>query len=258
MKIGLMALGLIVAGSIAALAMSQVTEDEEIFGWNYKMTVTVDTPEGEVSGSAVRSMGNGRKTSFPPEASNYGEVSGEAVVVDLGKRGVVFALISHQSDSRFYYTFPVPEGAPETPRGYAYYDSLPAGTKAVMPLSFAYPKFVTFTDLDDPKSVTLVYERGNCKEAEPLPKECDANPKGSFEKVNRFKELFGEGVSLKDITLEITDEPIIWGKVDEFLPWLESLRKKKARLNGNTSIAVMTNELADNIGPGSFSRGEKE
>lgn len=223
MKIGLIALGLIVVGSVAAFAMSQVAQEKERYGWNYKITVTLNTPEGEVSGSAVRSMGNGRRTTFPPEASNYGEVSGEAVVVDLGERGVVFALISHQSDSHFYYTFPVPEGAPETPTGYAYYDSLPVGAKAVMPPSSAYPRLVTFTDSDDPKSVTLVYERGNCRQESPLPETCEADPKGSFEKTNRFEELFGEGVKLKDITLEITDEPVTWGKVDEFLP--EQARK---------------------------------
>lgn len=215
-KFFILLVSLLSVGAIS-WAMSNVDGNQE-YSWRYKMTVTIETPEGDVSGSAVREMGDNYQVTFPSEASNYGEVAGEAVVVDLGARGVLFVLISSDSDSRFYYTFPVPQGAPETPEGYKYYASLPVGTTAEMPLSSAYPRFVMFTDMDDPKSVALVYARGNCRRESPKPKACESNPKGSYAKVDRFAELFGEGVKLKNITLEITDEPTTWGIVEQYLP----------------------------------------
>lgn len=209
-------LGLILVAG-AAFAVDQVTEDgAKSYSWRYKMTVTVETPEGDVSGSAVRQMGNNYQVTFPAEASNYGEVAGEAVVVDLGKRGVVFALISDTSDHEFYATFPTPWGSgPETPRGYEYYDTLPAGTEAAIG-TYRYLKIVTFTDTNDPKSVELVFDREICAWAKEPQPECDGR-KGTYTVADRFEELFGDGVKLKDITLEITDEPLTSGVVDEYL-----------------------------------------
>lgn len=234
MKLSLIVVGVFVLAG-AAFAVAQGVQDEnKSYNWRYKMTVTVETPEGDVSGSAVRQMGNDYQVTFPMEASNYGEVAGEAVVIDLGVRGVLFALISHDSDARFNYTFPVPwGGGGETPRAYEYYSSLPVGTKAEMPLSAWMPQLVTFTDMDDPKSVTPVYKQDSCRKQDVLPEACKDDPKGSFVTMDRFEELFGEGVRLKDITLEITDEPVTWGVVDRYL-------------NGRHAV-----------GPYEFVRGEK-
>ena len=230
MKISIIIAGIaLIAG--AAFAMSEFSQGKRL-SWRYKMTVEIETPEGIVTGSAVRQMGNDYQVNFPAEASNYGEVSGEAVAVDLGARGVLFALISHASDLRFYYTFPVPwGGGGETPEGYKYYASLPVGTKAVMPLSSAYPLLVTFTDMDDPKSVAVVYERERCAYAK-QPQEGCSGRKGDYIKVDRFEELFGEGVKLKSITIEITDEPVTKTGIletfpkfdDEFWKWRKTLK----------------------------------
>ncbi|MEM6810854.1 MAG: hypothetical protein AAF549_00120 [Pseudomonadota bacterium] len=212
-------LGILVIEGATTYAMDQVVKPEgQEYSWRYKMTVTIDTPEGEISGSAVRQMGDNYKVSFPSEASNYGEVAGEAVVVDLKERGLLFALISSSSDIGFYSTFPFPDGAPETPEGYAYYQSLPIGTKAVMPLSSRTPRLVTFKDMDDPMSVELVYARGSCQRDKSTSDECKADPKGSYTQTDRFEELFGQGVKLKEITMEITDQEIEWGRVDQYLP----------------------------------------
>lgn len=48
--------------------------------------------------------------------------------------------------------------------------------------------------------------------------------RGMILKADHFEELFGEGVKLKSITLEITDEPVTWGVVDEWLPWLKTIK----------------------------------
>lgn len=180
--------------------------------WRYKMTVVVETPEGLKSGYAVREMGNDSVGSFIPEVGNPADVRGEAVVVDLGKRGTLFALISHQSDLEFYNAFPVP-GKPfnnggSTPEGIKYYASLPVGTKGTLNPEYppGYPKLVTFKDMNDPKSITEVQIWERKKDGL------------FFLKGDRTEDLFGKGVKLKDITLEITDESVTWGIVDKYLP----------------------------------------
>ena len=58
-----------------------------------------------------------------------------------------------------------------------------------------YPMLVTFSDINDPKSVKLV-------------------------KPDDLASIFGPGYSLKSITLEITDEAVTEGKVEALLGWL--------------------------------------
>jgi len=197
MKIGFIALGVLIIGTVAAFAMS----DMFISGtWRYKMTVIVETPEGIKTGSAVREISN-RVTpldDFPQESGNPASIKGEAVVVDLGDRGVLFALISDKSDSEFYQAFPAPNNGPTTAKGIKYYRSLEPGLKAPLdPTKYpGYPKLVTFEDINDPKSV-----QGLTKD--------------------NIAEFFGDGVSIQEITLEITDEPVT-NKVLNFLPYLNS------------------------------------
>lgn len=59
-----------------------------------------------------------------------------------------------------------------------------------------YPLLVTFTDITDPTTVKQV------------------NP-------TNLAATFGPGVSLKRITLEITDEPVTEGKIEHVLGWLD-------------------------------------
>ena len=180
--------------------------------WRYKMTVTVETPEGEITGSAVREMGNASPRVNLPDVGNPADVRGEAVVVDMGDRGVLFALISHESDNRFYDAFPLPgrtdgQGG-STAQGIRHHASLPVGAKGTLdPAEWpGYPKLVTFIDMNDPKSITLAQIWERQKSGKLTLKE------------DRMEELFGEGVKLKSIELEITDEPVTWGVVDEYLP----------------------------------------
>ena len=73
--------------------------------WNYRITVEIDTPEGIKSGSAVRKVVATLQPKVTPETKQVSHrVYGEAVVIDLGKRGVVFALIG--SHEEVYKAFP--------------------------------------------------------------------------------------------------------------------------------------------------------
>ncbi|HNP84198.1 MAG TPA: hypothetical protein PKN47_22255 [Nitrospira sp.] len=206
---------LTVMAATAVVAMEQVNGDQT-YSWRYKMTVEVETPEGIKTGSAVRQMGNELQGSPLSQGGNPADVRGEAVVVDLGKRGVLFALISSDSDLEFYNAFPVP-GNPvgnggSTPEGIQYYANLSVGTQGILNPKAppGYPQLVTFKDLNDPKSVTLVQEWTYIRGQE----------RGqNFELTkDHMEELFGPGVKLKSITLEITDEPVTWGIVNRYMP----------------------------------------
>ena len=227
-KILLVAALLVVCGSVAAQAMG----DLYVSGtWRYKMTVVVETPEGTKTGSAVREVSNSAssvKLIDLPQATNPAKVRGEAVVVDLGKRGVLFALISdHQSAGEFYYAFPAPGGRPTTVDGIRYYNSLKEGHATIEPKKYSeYARLVTFTDLNDPKTVQSVDNQS-------------------------LVNFFGDGVKIKEITLDITNESVTW-EIEKWLPWLEHLN---ANLDG-TSITT-GKSFANMLHVGYFKRGEK-
>lgn len=229
----------------AAGAIASGMTDFYVSGkWRYRLTVEIETPEGVKTGSAVHELSNSDSNveilDFP-QSVNPPEFKGEAVVVDLGKRGVVFAILPTDPYWIFLKTFPVSDATGT--EGIKYYNSLPVGLKKDLPLD-QYPPFVMFKDMNDPKSVTLVKgHRFDADKQEHIP-------------VDSFETLFGPGVRLKSITVEITEDPVTWGVADKHLKWLDALRHRKARLSGSNSIAITTNDLADNLGAGSFSAGE--
>ena len=205
-----------VIGSYYAYAMS----DYFTKSWRFKTIVTVETPEGEIVASAVREMANSTPLIDLPDVGNPASIKGEAVVVDLGKRGVFFVLVSDLTDNEFYNAFPIPGKngtGGSTPEGIRYYASLPIGAKGVLDPRAppGYPKLVMFKDMSDPLSVVQIQEW----------ERVFSHERGKNFKLeeDRMEELFGEGVKLKSITIEITDEPIEWGKVQDYLSWLEKL-----------------------------------
>lgn len=211
------------------------------YNLNYKMTVTVETPEGIISGSAVRQITNGVPSTVWPGVGNPAGVYGEAVVVELGKRGILFALISDKSDLEFYSAFREywPRGG-ATPEGIAHYAGMSVGTKGVLNPKNppGYPQLVTFTDLNDPLSVTeaQIWEQ---------------NEMGHFDlKDDRMEKIFGKGVKLVAITLEITEEPAT-ARIKEILPWIPNYYNNL--LDGNTIETIYAkNQLANSLASGSF------
>lgn len=241
-------LGLLaIAGSVAVAA--EVMQNEKPSGkWRYKMTVTVETPEGIKTGSSVREMSNSTPAIDWPDVGNPARVEGEAVVVDLGKRGVLFAVVSTNPHFEFYNAFPLPGRAPgnggSSPEGIKYYSSLPAGTKGTLNPGAppGYPMLVTFKDLNDPLSVTEVQEWTHVPRQE--------RGKNFVLTKDRMEELFGEGVKLRDITLEITDEPVTWG-MEKWLPWINSLNDDL--LDGDKIHRISPQQsTANKLGRGNF------
>lgn len=215
MKIGFIALGVLLAGFAVAFAMGSSEPELQL---RYKITINVQTPEGIKSGSAVREFTIDKFKGFNPDKADFNsKIYGEAVVVDLGDKKL-FALINPNSYMEMLYAFPVVEKtAPLSPEGIAYYKGLEIGTKTLLENKIHWPKFVTFTDMDDPKSVEIPYMLEGCNRKHP---QCDGSNRGMYEKINRMDEFFGEGVKIKNIEIEITDDPAQFGKVKSCLGWL--------------------------------------
>jgi hypothetical protein len=166
-----------------------------------RLTLYVDTPEGERTGSAVIEelivFQDGLFGAFVSNTILSG-LHGEATVVDLGSRGLLFSLLSSDpsrphsvsAPGLSYVAFPEPE-RPRTPYKTeeflaAYYDDLnrrkPAGE---VPLD-RLPMLVRFRDTDDPKTVERVDPRN-------------------------LTASFGPGVKLVRATIEVTGRSVTTG-----------------------------------------------
>lgn len=180
--------------------------------WRYKITVNVETPEGLKTGYAVREMSNSRSKNEInlPQATHPANVKGEAVVVDLGKRGKLFALMKgykyghDHANTILYNIFPSGSGG-NSAAGIRFYRGLKEAHAVMTPEQ--YPMLVTFKDINDPKTVTSVLTTHR-EETSPF----------KFKVVaDNFEELFGKGVKLRDITIEMTEDPVTEG-IKEHMP----------------------------------------
>jgi hypothetical protein len=215
--------------------------------WRYKTTVYVQTPEGLKSGYAVRRI---QQYTYPDDYMHqsrpywlsmlhayyahyrYGHFQGligEAVRVDLGERGQLFALMKGYRLGQDYgseivrYIFPFEgkPGGPLTQEGLEYYKNLKDAKTVLNPLY--YPVLVRFQDIKDPKTVELVYNV-DCG-GDPMCME----PKISDEGLTR---AFGEGVKIERIEIEMTDEPVTEG-MEKLLIWLPARNKQPGALGGD-------------------------
>ena len=192
--------------------------------WNQKLTVVVETPSGEVNGSAVVKI-NAAFGQLPMSANevNY-QVHGEATVVEVAKGKYLFALLGG-SQERFYAA--VKDRFKDKRRGEWLY--LIPEIKDVVPLlDKNQPMLVTFEDINDPASV---------KQVDP----------------NDLASTFGAGYALKEITLEITDEPVTKGKVEEVLEWWSSYKNKQLDGDRYTSLNAIR-RFANSLNRLSFKR----
>jgi hypothetical protein len=208
--------------SVVACAGASSSGDYPSTTLRYKMTVEVETPEGLKTGSAVReismvshpiSMGESNDTHVKLE-------KGEAVVIDLGKRGVLFVLMSiggggGQGVWAPFNAFPseCPEG-PISRCGIKYYSNLKSPNRAALQPRY-YPGIVHFKNADDPKTVERVVEMVKCTD------EDTGLSNSHCIKNNYFEKIFGADVRLKAITVEITEEEV-GRRIDSFLPWLKT------------------------------------
>ena len=187
-----------------------------------RRTLVVETPEGQRLGSNVVEY----KTYFPggliTRAQGYGVIGrgqGEATVVDLGERGLLFATLANEErlangGLSFYAACEIPfprqnflnkfEQRGSANDEYAdYLDELnrqkPKGEVPFKDL----PMLVRFRDPNDPTSVERV------------------DP-------SDLAAIFGSGVKLDSMTIEITDAAVTKG-IEAVLPWLEGRESQRLR-----------------------------
>jgi hypothetical protein len=201
--------------SLLVLALSSTAAQAGIlsdtYRWRQKLTVMVDTPVGPKTGSAISEIA---VTLRNRRGNRDASVTGEATVVEVALGKHVFALLSPM----LYYRLDealTDELAERLwndvlpPARYARvgeamdvrkewgprYAAIPALQGArELPVEL-WPTFVAFADVKDPRSVKVLAP-------------------------DDFGSLFGQGVSLRSVTLEITKEEVTDGKIIALLPWL--------------------------------------
>ena len=217
MKRGLVgfAIFLTVAAAVFLSWTTSIVHDRTV---RSRLTLTVETPEGLRTGSSVTEL----TTTFGPFQLKRGStpgwsigtfLTGEGVVVDLGPRGLLVALLVKRSwlskwgfggTTGYAGVWPFPEsqysgspppGSSSAEKYMIYLDEL----KRVKPkadISFEdVPVLVRFSDPNDPASISLV------------------DP-------SSLADAFGPGVRLNSATVEITSDPITHS-IGARLPWLK-------------------------------------
>ena len=196
-----------------ALAISACASDDTAPDYRYRLTVEVETPEGLKTGSSVIEVKQRlvRPGSSPANMAVERRVRGEAVAVDLPGGRTLFALL--RSDNNVdWASYVMQTLAPHTDSetfAQQLDNMLLLEGEIVLPRTFppvghleersAYPMLVTFGNIDDPASVERV------------------DP-------DDLAFTFGDGVSLKLITVQVTDDPVTTG-IEQRLGWLGNIRE---------------------------------
>jgi hypothetical protein len=192
--VGVLALGLFLAfqGCFGSSSTS----------WNQRLTLVIETPQGEVRGSAVTRVTKTETSGslVLPEARGVrSEVSGEAVVVEIAPGRFLFALLSGSDEEKrnaTHWVYPAYQLGQARSFGGEMMKLLtqPLDTPVPLPPE-GWPMLVTFDDIGKPETV---------RQVDPAD----------------LAAVFGEGVRLKAVTLEITEETVTEGALDALLPWL--------------------------------------
>ncbi|MDP3197303.1 hypothetical protein [Tabrizicola sp.] len=225
---------LVVAAVVAALTWVVVSQGR--YSWHQKLTITVETPAGELSASAVSAV-SWRKHWIRWDGMGWSwDLTGEAVVIEVMPGRYLFALLKGAGTTEYMGSVAAASIAGREGRvldqalfSEVHYRSNRARGVIMVP-EYQYPMLVTFDDITNPETVQEV------------------NPED-------LAAVFGEGVRLKAVTLEITEEAVTEGRVEGVLGWMCSYKSPYRRLSGKSG-AIADNELSNNLGPGSFSIGE--
>ena|SRR6218665_155789 len=224
------AAGLFLTVTMAACAVAGTSAEYPSTKIRYKMTVEVETPEGIKTGSSVREISMVSRPEMLAEGNDTHMTleKGEAVVVDLGERGVLFALLSGPSSGSDHDVWVILRAFPSScPEGAVskcsirYYSNIKTPETKMLDLN-NYPTFVKFKDTAEPLSVEIV-----SKYAE------RSMPDGYGGEARSIKEVFGSGVSIKSVKIEVTKDIARNGELARVLPWLKNIKGRY--LHGGSS-----------------------
>jgi hypothetical protein len=176
------------------------------YTYRYRLSVEVETPDGLRSGSSVVEV---RYEMFPKlltERDHISRVFGESVFVDLGQGKNLIALLAAGPSGEdvdypgriVFLTFNLDGNDPNTPKRLPqlrgkrdldiYHSSLYEITKRFL------PTFVTFRDLKDLSTARIA-------------------PPGLF------GEIFGAGFKMRNVSIEMTSDPVTSGIEEKMLWW---------------------------------------
>jgi hypothetical protein len=184
------------------------------------MVITVETPEGLKVGRAVRALRHWRTPEWMGGQGTL--ITGEAVVVDLGSRGRLFALLSGpglngpwSAQNVFRDSLPVRSEINNDgvlARAWRNGEDVRADVKCPTDVVYSLmesrhsaakyrncPPMIKFGDLRDPASAKIV------------------DP-------TDFARTFGPGVQLKSVRIALTHEQVTH-QVEQLLPWVGSFPK---------------------------------
>jgi hypothetical protein len=167
--------------------------------YRQRITVEVETPEGLKSGSSVSEVRWGGSGAFGELGGSRASARGEAVFVDLPDGQTLFALTAaadHADWLALAAAHAVGDQIPAENRGKADYFEKHKPSGILGPEH--YPILVRFRNIRDPATIEFV-------------------------RPENFEAIFGFGVRLIRITLQISDEDIT-EKIEHKLPWLTNLR----------------------------------
>jgi hypothetical protein len=189
------------------------------FQQNFRMTVTVQTPEDVRTASSVLALHAKRFSSWDTnngacQLRSYGR--GEAIPVDLGKRGILFVAAA---SSGFDFVEAVAEA-----EGFSRDVTIP---EEVIDLARrtrrAYPVAERTRHTTDPD-----YGKGKDDLRPYFIRFADPSDWRTVERVDpeALDRSFGPGVRLKSLTVAYTDEPVTRGRIHRVLPWLDEPAKQ--------------------------------
>ncbi|OAN75499.1 hypothetical protein A8B78_15905 [Jannaschia sp. EhC01] len=217
---------------LTALVLLTSACNRNTYTWNQRMTVTVETLDGIISGSSVVEV---TARYYNPGCGLAGDIEvnysyrSEAVAVEVLPGQWLFALIGNLA-GLMYTASPDQFGAiPRHDRG-RWLAATPRQTEAVELADALRPRLVTFADITVPASVEAV----------------DAD---------NLAATFGEDVRLVEVTLEVTRDEASMSNIDTILLWRCDYLNPCRRLDGRSG-PISGNSLAERLGPGNFSLAE--
>ena len=186
----------VICALAAALLLTGCVEEEH---WNQKLTLIIETPKGEITGSVVQRIDWEGVSGFYAEMTQGSDgaktkmtVTGEALAIEVAPGRWLFALLKGdqgwkgEPGTNFGYAVGVPNGHfARSIEAVADILALPKDAPVTLPRE-AWPMLVTFDDIANPESVNRV------------------DP-------DDLSATFGEGVRLIMVTLEVTEEVVTEG-----------------------------------------------
>jgi hypothetical protein len=190
---------LVVAAVVVVLAWVVVSQGR--YSWRQKLTVTLETPAGEVSASSISAVSWRKQWIRWDGMGWYYDLTGEAVVIEVMPGRYLFALLKGAGTTEYMGSVAAASIAGREGRvldqalfSEVHYRSNRARGVITVPV-YQYPMLVTFDDISKPETV---------QEVDP----------------EDLAAVFGEGVLLRAVTLEITEEAVTEGRVEGVLGWM--------------------------------------